>query len=90
MIAIDSFSFTYPGMDTPALQDISLRIESGEAVLVRGASGSGKSTFLYCLNGLIPHVFAGPPWIGPVERFCAAGGTPPGDCSDGRNSFSEP
>ena len=59
MIAIDSFSFTYPGMDTPALQDISLRIEAGEAVLVRGASGSGKSTFLYCLNGLIPHVFAG-------------------------------
>jgi energy-coupling factor transport system ATP-binding protein len=59
MIAIDSFSFTYPGMDTPALRDISLRIESGEAVLVRGASGSGKSTFLYCLNGLIPHVFAG-------------------------------
>jgi energy-coupling factor transporter ATP-binding protein EcfA2 len=59
MITIDSFSFTYPGMDAPALQDISLRIESGEAVLIRGASGSGKSTFLYCLNGIIPHVFAG-------------------------------
>ena len=59
MITIDSFSFTYPGMEVPALQDISLGIESGEAVLVRGASGSGKSTFLYCLNGLIPHVFAG-------------------------------
>ena len=59
MIAIDSFSFTYPGMDTPALQDMSLRIEAGEAVLIHGPSGSGKSTFLYCLNGLIPHIFAG-------------------------------
>ena len=59
MIAIDSFTFTYPGVDKPALCDISLRIEPGEAVLVRGRSGSGKSTLLYCLNGLVPHVFAG-------------------------------
>jgi len=59
MIAIDDFSFTYPGMDTPALQNISFRIETGEAVLIHGPSGSGKSTFLYCLNGLIPHIFAG-------------------------------
>ncbi len=59
MIIFDSFSFTYPGMDTPALRDISLRIEEGEMVLLRGPSGSGKSTLLYALNGLIPHVFAG-------------------------------
>jgi len=59
MIAIESFNFTYPGMDAPALRDIRLRVGAGEAVLVRGASGSGKSTLLYCLNGLIPHVFAG-------------------------------
>ncbi len=59
MILIDSFSFTYPDTDAPALQDISLRIAPGKAVLIRGASGSGKSTLLYCLNGLIPHVFNG-------------------------------
>ena len=59
MITVDSFSYTYPGADAPCLQDISLQIESGEAVLIRGASGSGKTTLLYCLNGLIPHVFAG-------------------------------
>lgn len=59
MITMDSFSYTYPGADAPSLQDISLQIESGETVLIRGASGSGKTTLLYCLNGLIPHVFAG-------------------------------
>ena len=36
-----------------------MQIEPGEAVLIRGASGSGKTTLLYCLNGLIPHIFAG-------------------------------
>ena len=59
MITIDSFSYTYPYADLPALQDINLQIEPGETVLIRGASGSGKTTLLYCLNGLIPHVFAG-------------------------------
>ena len=47
MIAIDAFSFTYPGVDAPALQDISLRISPGKAVLIRGASGSGKSTLAF-------------------------------------------
>ena len=59
MIAVNDFTYTYPGATSPALHDVSLKIGAGEAVLIRGASGSGKTTFLYCLNGLIPHVFAG-------------------------------
>ncbi|TCG05049.1 glutamine ABC transporter ATP-binding protein [Paraburkholderia steynii] len=34
------------------LKDISLRIESGEVVVVVGPSGSGKSTMLRCINVL--------------------------------------
>lgn len=36
-----------------ALQDVSLRVESGEVTTLLGASGCGKSTFLNILAGLI-------------------------------------
>lgn len=35
-----------------ALKDINLQVRFGEVVAIIGASGSGKSTFLRCLNGL--------------------------------------
>ncbi len=36
-----------------ALQDVNLEIEEGEVFVVMGLSGSGKSTFIRCLNRLI-------------------------------------
>ncbi len=41
------------------LHGIDLLIEKGEYVLLCGASGSGKSTIGYLLNGLIPHFLGG-------------------------------
>jgi hydroxyproline transport system ATP-binding protein len=38
--------------DLQVLKDISLTVEKGEVISVIGASGSGKSTMLYCINGL--------------------------------------
>ena len=38
---------------TRALRDVSMRIESGSSVALMGASGSGKSSLLHCLAGVI-------------------------------------
>lgn len=59
MIEIKNLSYTYPGGEKPALKNVNLQIKEGEFILITGESGSGKSTFLYTLNGLIPHVFGG-------------------------------
>lgn len=49
---IKHLSFEYPDR-TQALKDISLSIEEGEFIVVCGASGSGKSTFLKQLKSIL-------------------------------------
>lgn len=59
MIRIEDLSFTYPGSRRPALQGVNLKVNAGELCLVMGASGTGKSTLLRCINGLVPHFSGG-------------------------------
>ncbi|MEW6356324.1 MAG: energy-coupling factor transporter ATPase [Planctomycetota bacterium] len=58
-IEIKDLTFTYRGADTPALQDVSLRIEPGEFVVLMGATGAGKSSLVRCLNNIIPKFYPG-------------------------------
>ncbi len=44
--------FTYPGSDTPALDDVCLTLRAGEVVALVGHNGSGKSTLAKILTGL--------------------------------------
>jgi energy-coupling factor transporter ATP-binding protein EcfA2 len=59
MIELRNVTYCYPEASRPVLQDLSLKIEEGEFLLVIGPSGSGKSTLLRCLNGLVPHFYGG-------------------------------
>ncbi len=55
-IILENVSFSYSKktpLETPALRDINLRIETGEFVGILGEKGAGKSTLLKLFNGLL-------------------------------------
>lgn len=52
MISIRHLSKTYTNTDVPfkVLRDVNCEIEKGEVISIIGPSGTGKSTFLRCIN----------------------------------------
>ncbi len=59
IIDIKDVSFHYKGSEEGLLNNVSLSISRGETVLLCGASGSGKTTIIRLINGLIPHYYPG-------------------------------
>lgn len=58
-IIFDHFSFRYESAETKALTDVSLVVEQGDFVVLVGNGGSGKSTLIHCINGVIPGFIKG-------------------------------
>ena len=52
-IEFKGVSFTYPGAETPAVNDVNVLIEKGETVAIVGPNGCGKTT----LVSLLPRFF---------------------------------
>ena len=55
MIQFSRVSLIYPHSTTTVIEDLSFQIDEGEMVLVMGHTGSGKSSLLRLINGLVPH-----------------------------------
>jgi len=53
LVHCEALSFRWPGAAAPTLSQLSLRLYPGEAVLLRGESGQGKSTLLSLLAGIL-------------------------------------
>jgi len=59
LIKFNNFHFRYKGNDEYALKKINLEIGSNRFILLAGETGSGKTTLIRCMNGLIPQFYAG-------------------------------
>ncbi|MDD1689063.1 MAG: ABC transporter ATP-binding protein/permease [Methanoregula sp.] len=51
-IQFSGVSYTYPGVATPAIADVSLTLRKGEILALVGENGAGKSTFVKLLSRL--------------------------------------
>lgn len=59
MIHLNHLSFRYLSDRPWLIRDLSLHQDAGSILGIRGASGSGKTSLLYLLCGVIPTVIAG-------------------------------
>lgn len=59
MISFENVSVTYNDRPEPVVRAVDLEIPEGELVLVAGRTGTGKSTVLGAINGLVPHFTGG-------------------------------
>ena len=59
LLSFEHVTYRYPGVETPALDDVSFELQPGEFCLLAGLSGQGKSTLLRAACGLVPHFHGG-------------------------------
>jgi energy-coupling factor transporter ATP-binding protein EcfA2 len=71
LLRTENLSFRYTDTERWAVDKFSMEIEEGTITVLAGQSGCGKSTLLRCINGLIPHMYAGE-YLGEVTLDGAA------------------
>jgi energy-coupling factor transporter ATP-binding protein EcfA2 len=59
LLSFEQVTYRYPGIERPALSDLSFEVGPGEFCLLAGLSGSGKSSLLRAASGLVPHFHGG-------------------------------
>lgn len=59
LVELNNVTFSYSRVTQPAIEDITVSVNTGEFVALIGPSGAGKSTLCYSLNGSIPQLING-------------------------------
>ena len=59
MIVVKELTYKYRESNQPTLRDVNLTIATGSFTGIAGPAGSGKSTLMHALGGIIPHCFSG-------------------------------
>jgi energy-coupling factor transport system ATP-binding protein len=59
MIALEDYTYSYPGRSERALKEVSVRVREGEVVLVTGPTGAGKTTLCLAAAGILHHEYGG-------------------------------
>lgn len=59
LIKFENFSFRYKENKEYALNNINLKINKNRFILLAGETGSGKTSLIRCMNGLIPRFYSG-------------------------------
>ncbi|MBE6015644.1 MAG: ABC transporter ATP-binding protein [Lachnospiraceae bacterium] len=59
MIEIKNVTHSYKGALGESVKGVTLSVKKGETILLCGASGSGKTSIIRLINGLIPHYYQG-------------------------------
>ncbi|WP_461204695.1 ABC transporter ATP-binding protein [Clostridium sp. DL1XJH146] len=58
-VKINNLKFKYKKSENYILNDINLKVKKGEIIAITGLSGCGKTSFIYCINGIIPKRYSG-------------------------------
>ena len=59
ILTFENVTYRYPGVEQPALEEVSLQLWPGQFCVLAGLSGHGKSTLLRAACGLVPHFHGG-------------------------------
>ena len=59
LIEFNNFFYRYKGIEEYALNNINLKLKDNKFVLLCGETGSGKTSLIRCMNGLIPQFYPG-------------------------------
>jgi len=59
LIKFNNFYYRYKRNEEYALNNVNLKIEKNKFILLCGETGSGKTSLIRCMNGLIPQFYPG-------------------------------